>query len=99
MLAAPAVGPSIKPASTTTRGWSVKGTGVPGIGIVICAAAASATAKPTTPKIVDGLVWRIVVAMDVISILPFDAEGDGVTAAKAEGGESGSSSAIRHGVQ
>ena len=38
MLAAPATGPSHMPASTTTSGCSVIGTGVPGIGIATCEA-------------------------------------------------------------
>ena len=54
MLAAPATGPSQKPASTTMRGCSVIGTGVPGRGIATWDAAASATAKPTMPMTVAG---------------------------------------------
>ena len=49
MLAAPATGPSSMPASTTASGCSVNGTGVPGIGIAICAASAIVAAKPITP--------------------------------------------------
>jgi len=33
-------------------GWSVNGTGVPGIGIAICDAAATAAANPTIPTAV-----------------------------------------------
>ena len=52
MLVAPAAGPSSMPASTTSMGWSVNGTGVPGIGIAICDAAATAAANPTIPTAV-----------------------------------------------
>src|SRR5438552_4904104 len=96
MLAAPAAGPSIKPASTTTSGWSVIGTGVCGRGIVICAAAARARANPITHPMVAGRVWRKVVVNDVMSGLPFDAHGDGIAAAETEGGKSGSCVAILH---
>ena len=51
MLAAPAPGPSIRPASTTTSGCSVIGTGVKGSGIATWDAAARAMAKPTMPAI------------------------------------------------
>jgi hypothetical protein len=53
MLAAPATGPSHMPASTTSIGCNVIGTGVNGSGIATCDAAATAAAKPTIPTIVS----------------------------------------------
>ena len=52
MLAAPAAGPSIKPARTTTSGCSVIGTGVKGNGIATCEARARAIEKPAMPAMV-----------------------------------------------
>src|SRR5436309_16115476 len=111
MLAAPATGPSISPASTTTSGCSVIGTGVNGSGIATCDAAASTAAKPTMPIVVtrpsrDGrtAVERVLIVSGKFEegvrsrslatlgmtdglIDQLDAEGDGISAAEAERGE------------
>src|ERR1041384_2300756 len=66
MLAAPAIGPSIKPASTTTIGCSENGTGVAGVGIVTRGAAARISAKPKVARYVDVLVSRSELVNDVM---------------------------------
>src|SRR3954463_11413477 len=99
MLAAPATGPSINPASTTTSGWRVNGTGVPGIGIVICAAAASASVNPIVQPMVAGFVLRSVVVNDVMSALPFDAQCNGIAATETECGQSRSCVPVLHRIE
>src|SRR5690349_3851345 len=86
MLVAPATGPRNMPARITSIGWSVIGTGVHGSGIAICEAAATAAAKPTTPKIVrpreresEPALVRV-----VMSFHSRDAEGNRVAATEAQ---------------
>src|SRR5215208_7985295 len=106
MLAAAARGPSHSPASTTTNGWSVSGTAVPGIGTDTCAAAASAAANPTAPTSVSragrGSEREVWVMNDFGCLLPsdaLDAHRDGVAAAQTERREPTARAAVLHGVE
>src|SRR3954463_722860 len=110
MLATPATGPSIRPASTTIIGCSVIGTGVNGSGIATCDAAARASAKPATAAIVRPTprgrsmnVERVLMVtkseFKCCSINALDAEGDGVAAAEAERRQACTGTAVAQRVQ
>src|SRR5689334_15348837 len=115
MLAAPAIGPSINPASTTTSGCRVIGTGVNGSGIATCDAAARMAAKPTTPIVVSRAsrvdrtgVERVLMSWSregrfrgerARSIGALHAQRHRVAAAQAERGEAGAGTAITHRIQ
>src|SRR6185312_16200856 len=80
---------------------SVNGTGVPGSGIAICDAAATAAAKPTIPmserREARGEKRESVVV--VMSVGSRDAEGNRVAAAEAERGEAAVHVAVLHGIE
>src|ERR1051325_11520307 len=100
MLATPAAGPSHMPASTTTSGWSVNGTGVPGIGTATCDAAASAAAKPTMPRtVVQRERASECVSVVMCSVDPGNAEGHRIAAAETERREAARGIAVDHGMQ
>src|SRR3954469_13936167 len=105
MLAAAAIGPRTSPASTTTSGWSVSGTGVPGSGIATCDASASATAKPTTPsartRALEVDRARSAPADVVIEVMSDALHGKGhrVPATEAERRQAGRLVAILQGIQ
>src|SRR4051812_40390760 len=77
-----------RPASTTTNGCSVSGTGVIGSGTAICDASASATATITTP-IARLRGVRTARASVVMSLPSGDGERHRVAAAEAERREAG----------
>src|SRR5262245_18954444 len=83
ILAAPAAGPNIMPARITSIGCNVIGTGVNGSGIDTCDAAATAAANPTIPTAVNRCRESDGVRV-VISVHSRNAEGNRVTAAKAQ---------------
>src|SRR4051812_18462427 len=102
MLATPADGPSQSPASATMSGCSVIGTCVPGTGMAICDAAASAAAKPTMPASVtqperEGMDNVVMILVD--SVHASDAERDGISAAQTQCGESRLRPTILHRVE
>ena len=51
----PSSGPSTAPASSTTIGWNVNGTGVNGSGTLICAAAAVSTIMNSVAASLSGV--------------------------------------------
>src|SRR6188508_3059172 len=87
-----------RPASTTTNGWSVSGTSVPGSGMAICDETASAIAAITTP-IARLRGVRTARASVVISLPSGDGERHRVAAAKAERREAGGEIPILQSVQ
>ena len=84
MLAAASSGPSSMPASTTTNGCSVSGTGVPGSGIAICDASASAADGRRRCRARELRGVRAARARVVMSLPSGDAERHRVAAAEAE---------------
>src|SRR5215218_7473893 len=87
-----------RPASTTTNGWSVSGTGVLGNGTAICDASASAIATITTP-IARLRGERTARASVVMSLPSGDGERHRVAAAEAERREAGGEIPILQSVQ
>src|SRR3954470_7951974 len=110
MLATPATGPSIRPASTTIIGCSVIGTGVNGSGIATCDAAARASAKPATAAMVRPTprgcsmdLERVLMVtkseFKCCSIDALDAPGDGVPTAEAERCQASTGARVAHRVK
>src|SRR4051812_10066886 len=96
---APATGPSIIPASTTSIGCSVSGTGVPGSGIAICDAAATAITKPAAPNSATRLSCANEIENVAMSVVPGNTEGDGIAATKTQRRQPRARAAFLHGVQ